>query len=109
MKSAPNAWRLAWQRDACLPLYSPDDLHASRLGAWLAALVIYGGIYGRTPDQAALDLGVDGTAAQAVREAAGEAVAGAEARVRDAASAEDAAYALPGCSASFSLQAVGQV
>lgn len=43
---AGDAWRLAWQREACLPLYGRDDFHPSPLGSWLAALVTYHGVYG---------------------------------------------------------------
>jgi hypothetical protein len=37
-----DAWRAAWRRDANMPLYSGDGLHASVRGSYLAALVIYG-------------------------------------------------------------------
>ena len=35
-----DAWRAAWKRDPALALYSPDGLHPSRAGTYLAALVI---------------------------------------------------------------------
>lgn len=35
-----DAWRAAWKRDPALALYSPDGLHPSREGSYLAALVI---------------------------------------------------------------------
>ncbi|MCW5849387.1 MAG: SGNH/GDSL hydrolase family protein [Anaerolineae bacterium] len=41
-----EGWRIAWQRDACLPLYGPDQFHPSLAGSWLAALIIYGEVYG---------------------------------------------------------------
>lgn len=41
-----EAWRAAWQQDPCLPLYGPDNFHPSPAGSWLAALVIYAGVYG---------------------------------------------------------------
>ena len=65
-----EAWRIAWQRDACSPLYGADNFHPSLAGSWLAALVIYAQVYGKpvsdvtlpvtasalglTPDQLAL-------------------------------------------------------
>lgn len=36
-----SAWLAAWEKDANLPLYAPDGLHASPLGSYLSALVIY--------------------------------------------------------------------
>ena len=38
---AGEAWMLAWQRDPKLRLYGRDGFHPSRLGTYLAALVIY--------------------------------------------------------------------
>jgi hypothetical protein len=38
---AGDAWRTAWAIDARLALYSPDGLHPSNSGTYLAALVIY--------------------------------------------------------------------
>jgi hypothetical protein len=35
-----DAWRTAWKRDPGLALYSPDGLHPSRAGSYLAALII---------------------------------------------------------------------
>jgi hypothetical protein len=36
-----SAWLAAWEKDPNLPLYAPDGLHASVLGSYLSALVIY--------------------------------------------------------------------
>jgi hypothetical protein len=44
-----EAWRAAWKRDAKLALYSPDGLHPTPAGSYLAALVMYGRLYGRSP------------------------------------------------------------
>lgn len=44
-----EAWRAAWRRDARVPLYSPDGLHPTAEGSYLAGLVIFEGLYGRTP------------------------------------------------------------
>lgn len=37
-----SAWLAAWERDSTLALYDFDGLHASQLGSYLSALVIYG-------------------------------------------------------------------
>jgi hypothetical protein len=46
---AGEAWQAAWRRDATLPLYAGDNFHPSPMGTYLAALVIYQRIYGRSP------------------------------------------------------------
>jgi hypothetical protein len=43
-----NAWVQAWSRDASVNLYS-DGLHANSAGSYLAALVIYSRIFGKSP------------------------------------------------------------
>ena len=43
------AWQDAWQRDATLPLYGPDNFHPSPLGTYLAALTIYERLTGHDP------------------------------------------------------------
>ena len=43
-----NAWVEAWNRDATLQLYA-DGLHGNTAGSYLAALVIYSRIFGRSP------------------------------------------------------------
>ena len=43
-----DAWQAVWRRDPAFPLYSPDGLHASPAASFLAAVVIYQGITGRT-------------------------------------------------------------
>ncbi len=45
---AGEAWRGAWRRDAHLKLYSPDGLHPTVAGSFLAALVIYEQLYGQS-------------------------------------------------------------
>jgi len=42
---AGDAWRRAWLCDASLELYGPDGFHPSRLGTYLAALVVYGRLF----------------------------------------------------------------
>ena len=44
-----EAWRGAWRRDPDMPLYGPDGLHPTPTATYLAALVIYQQISGRTP------------------------------------------------------------
>ena len=46
---AGEAWRAAWRRDSTLALYGPDDFHPSVLGTYVAALVIYQRLTGRSP------------------------------------------------------------
>jgi hypothetical protein len=43
------AWRLVLQRHRELGLYSEDGLHPTEAGTYLAALVIYQGLYDRPP------------------------------------------------------------
>lgn len=44
-----EAWRAAWRRDPGVPLYGPDGFHPTPTGTYLAALVIYQQISGRSP------------------------------------------------------------
>jgi len=44
-----EAWRAAWRRDPDVPLYGPDGFHPTPTATYLAALVIYQQITGRTP------------------------------------------------------------
>lgn len=44
-----EAWLAAWQHDPKLELYGRDGFHPSRLGTYLAALVIYQQLSGRDP------------------------------------------------------------
>ncbi len=46
---AGEAWRAAWRWNAELAFYGPDRFHPTPLGSYLAALVIYQGLSGRTP------------------------------------------------------------
>ena len=45
---AGEAWRGAWRRDSQLKLYSPDGLHPTVAGSFLAALVMYEQLYGQS-------------------------------------------------------------
>jgi hypothetical protein len=49
MLPAGEAWRLVLQRHRALALYSDDGLHPTVAGTYLAALVIYQGVYERSP------------------------------------------------------------
>jgi hypothetical protein len=44
-----EAWQEAWKLDPKLPLYSFDDLHPSKTGSYLVALVMYEQIYKKSP------------------------------------------------------------
>jgi hypothetical protein len=44
-----EAWRAAWRRDPEVPLYGPDGFHPTPTATYLAALVIYQQITGRSP------------------------------------------------------------
>jgi hypothetical protein len=46
---AAATWKSAWQLDASLPLYGPDDFHPSELGTYAAAVTIYAGARDRSP------------------------------------------------------------
>ena len=46
---AGDAWRAAWRMDPTLALYGPDGFHPSLLGSYLAALVMFERITGRSP------------------------------------------------------------
>jgi hypothetical protein len=44
-----EAWRAAWRRDPEIPLYGPDGFHPTPTATYLAALVMYQQISGRSP------------------------------------------------------------
>jgi len=44
-----EAWRAAWARDRSVELYSSDGLHPTPQGSYLAAVVLYEGLYGESP------------------------------------------------------------
>jgi hypothetical protein len=77
------AWLAAWERDATLALYSPDGLHPSAPGSYLAALVMYGVLYDRSPVglparvrlASGAELGVSAAVAVVLQEAAAEVLA----------------------------------
>jgi hypothetical protein len=46
---AGEAWQRAWQQDPTLLLYASDGLHPTPMGTYLAALVIFQRVYGRSP------------------------------------------------------------
>jgi hypothetical protein len=74
------AWLAAWRRDSTLSLYSADGLHPSVAGSYLAALVMYGVLYRRSPVglparvrlASGGDIGVSAAAASVLQEAAAE-------------------------------------
>ena len=78
-----SAWLAAWRRDSTLALYSPDGLHPSVAGSYLAALVMYGVLYDRSPVglparvrlASGAEIGVSVAAAVLLQEAASEVLA----------------------------------
>jgi hypothetical protein len=46
---AGDAWNIVLQRQPSISLYSEDGLHPTFAGSYLAALVIYQGLYGSSP------------------------------------------------------------
>jgi hypothetical protein len=46
---AGDAWRAAWRRDSHLELYGRDGFHPTPMASYLAALVIYQQLSGRSP------------------------------------------------------------
>jgi hypothetical protein len=44
-----DAWQDAWKRDPAIDLYSADGLHPTPAGSYLAGLVIYLQLYGKSP------------------------------------------------------------
>jgi len=46
---AGEAWLEAWRRDPTLELYGPDRFHPSPAGSYLAALVMFEQLTGRSP------------------------------------------------------------
>ncbi len=44
-----EAWRAAWRRDSTIRFYSSDSLHPTPAGSYLAALVMFQQLYGRSP------------------------------------------------------------
>lgn len=83
--AAGDAWQAAWRRDSTLPLYGSDNFHPSPQGSYLAALVIYAGLYGTSPlglpskftvGRAGWTLSVPPGQAQVLQAAAAEVTAG---------------------------------
>jgi hypothetical protein len=71
---AGEAWRAAWRRDPAIALWSPDGLHPTAAGSYLAALVVFAGLFGKTPVGLPA-LGLPAARASLLQEAAAEAVA----------------------------------
>lgn len=44
-----SAWLAVWKRDPSVQLYSPDGLHPTIEGSYLAAAVFYAKLYGKSP------------------------------------------------------------
>jgi len=66
-----DAFATALQRDAKWPLYAEDSSHPSRLGSYLAALMFYKAISGRSPENTTYaPEGMDASSAAALRKIA---------------------------------------
>jgi hypothetical protein len=76
---AGEAWRAAWRRDPVIALRSPDGLHPTAAGSYLAALVVFAGLFVKTPVGLPA-LGLPAAQASLLQEAAAEAVAKSERR-----------------------------
>lgn len=61
MAPAGGAWLAAWEQDATLPLYEQDGLHPSKMGTYLAALVLFERLYDRSPVGVQSQARVDGS------------------------------------------------
>jgi hypothetical protein len=78
---AGEGWRAAWRRDSTLALYDADQFHPSILGTYVAALVIYQRITGRSPvglparlrSQGGVDVDIPPRVARLLQDAAAEA------------------------------------
>jgi hypothetical protein len=60
---AGRAWQAVLAAHPEIPLYSPDQFHPSRAGAYLAALVIFGGLADRSTDGLTQQRPIDGLSA----------------------------------------------
>jgi hypothetical protein len=60
---AGRAWQAVLAAHPEIPLYSPDQFHPSRAGAYLAALVIFGGLADRSTDGLTPQRPIDGLSA----------------------------------------------
>jgi len=69
---AGDAWNLVLQRRRELALYSDDGLHPTMAGTYLAALVIYQGLYDRSPIGLPAAGGLSAADARALQDAAME-------------------------------------
>jgi len=45
-----EGWRAAWRADPSIPLYGPDDFHPSPAGSYLAAVMFFQKLSGRSPE-----------------------------------------------------------
>jgi len=80
---AGDALQIAWGKDTSFALYGPDNFHPSPLGTYLAALTIYAGLTGRSPEGNTAPmpgLSVNTIAKQELQASAAEAVSGLDRR-----------------------------
>ncbi len=78
---AGEAWRMAWTRDKSLKLYGGDGFHPTKLGTYLAALVMFEQLTGHSPigvtsqfkTQRGVSVKIDPAVAKKLQESAAEA------------------------------------
>ena len=78
-----SAWLAAWEKNPNFPLYAPDGLHASEVGSYVSALVIYArllekpviGLPARLRLRSGAMLTVDTAAARLAQQAATQVIA----------------------------------
>ena len=71
---AGETWRTAWEEEPDLALYGGDGFHPTVAGSWAAALTIFTGLSGRSPDDLPAPAAVDAATAERLRHAAAEAL-----------------------------------
>ncbi len=71
---AGETWRAAWSEEPSLALYGGDGFHPTVAGTYAAAVTIFAGLSGRSPDGAPGVAGLDDTIAERLQRAAQEAL-----------------------------------
>ena len=71
---AGESWRAAWREEPSLQLYGGDGFHPNVAGSWAAALTIFIGLSGHSPDDLPAPAGIAEPAAERLRAAAAEAL-----------------------------------
>lgn len=109
---AGSAWYRALAARPTLPLYAPDGLHASPLGAYLSALVIASRVLGRDPltlPPVAPGLSLDTTTVRLLQRAASDALVTLDTRLRQSLSADAPATARTAWQRAMTAQQAGAI